>query len=212
MNTSSKKTEPRPTGLVPMSSKCVRVIPGWLRSTKKALTPRAPSATLPVRAKIDGRVALVRKAHRGLFAVEAVAVTGLLGAQDEVGGIRPTARLGKAQADDGFAAGNARQPFVRDAGRGVLGDHPTHQGSQQLNVAGVEVAIGDLLDDDPGRGAALAEAAIFFRKVDTDQPEIAHFLEHRAVDAVLPGAFLVVRSELLPRIVLRSLETPAAAR
>ena len=84
-------------------------------------------------------------------------------------------------------------------GRGVLGDHPTHQGSQQLNVAGVEVAIGDLLDDDPGRGAALAEAAIFFRKVDTDQPEIAHFLEHRAVDAVLPGAFLVVRSELLPR-------------
>jgi hypothetical protein len=52
MKTSSKKTEPRPTGLVPMSSKCVRVMPFWLRSTKKALTPRAPSSTLPVRAKM----------------------------------------------------------------------------------------------------------------------------------------------------------------
>ena len=53
----------------------------------------------------------------------------------------------------------------------------------------------------------------FSGKVGADQPEIAHFLEHRAVDAVLPGALLVVRSELLPRkSLLRSRETPAAAR
>ena len=51
----------------------------------------------------------------------------------------------------------------------------------------------------------LAEAAIPFRQVGANQPEIAHFPEHRAVDAVLPGSLLVVRGELLPCKSLRGL-------
>ena len=48
--TLSKKIEPRPTARVPTSSNAVRVRPGKSIGTRKALMPRAPSASLPVRA------------------------------------------------------------------------------------------------------------------------------------------------------------------
>ena len=112
---------------------------------------------------------------------------------------RAAARLGQTEPDDGVAARYPRQPFPCDDGRGVLGDHAAHQRSQQLNVARIEIAIGDLLDDDAGGCAALAEAAIFFRQIDADQAEAAHFLQHLAVDAILPGSLLIVGSQFLFR-------------
>jgi hypothetical protein len=142
----------------------------------------------------DGGIALIGKAHRRLFAVQTVAISGLLGTQDEIGRIGAPARLGQTKPDDGVAARYPRQPFPCDDGRGVLGDHAAHQRSQQLNVTRIEIAIGDLLDNDAGGGAALAEAAIFFRQIDADQAEAAHFLQHRAVDAILPGSLLIVGS------------------
>jgi hypothetical protein len=59
MRTPSKKIEPRPTGRVPMSSKAVREMPGRSIGTRKALMPRAPSASVPVRANTTATSAWV---------------------------------------------------------------------------------------------------------------------------------------------------------
>jgi hypothetical protein len=81
----------------------------------------------------------------------------------------------------------------------VLRDHAAHQGGQQLNIAGVEIAIGDLLDNDSRGGAALAEATILLGQVDAYEHEIADRRQQRAFDAVLLGALLVAGRELLAR-------------
>ena len=80
----------------------------------------------------------------------------------------------------------------------MLGDHAAEERGQKLNIADIEVAVGDLLGDDAGGDGSLAQSAVLLGKIDADQAERAHLPQQVAVRAMLLGPFPVAWRELFP--------------
>jgi len=173
-------------------------MPGASIGTRKAEMPRAGVGLAGAGEQDDG-VALVGEADGRLFARQDVVIAVAARLHLQVGRIGAAARLGQAQADDCVARHQAAVPVARQLGVGVAVHDGAHQRPQQLQVADVEVAVGDFLGDQARGDTALAQAAVLFRKIHTDQAQRADLLHQRAVETLFCLTRLVMGFELFAR-------------
>ena len=120
--------------------------------------------------------------NRRLLAVDHPVAAVAPGAQLQVGGVGAAARLGKPERNRFAAFGDGRQPRRRQRLVGMAGEDVGAERGEQRHIGDIEVAIGDLLDQQAGGHAVDAHAAITFRQGGRDKAEAAHFPNERAAD------------------------------
>ena len=81
----------------------------------------------------------------------------------------------------------------------MLSDHAAHKRPKKLNVAGVEISIGDLFDNQSGGDGLQAQPAIFLGQVRGNQAKRAHFTDQFPIKRMARGPFLIARGQFITR-------------
>ena len=152
------------------------VTPGWFRSTTNAVMPRPRPSSL-VRAKTTAPLAGPEQGHglgAGEHPVPAVSRAVPFGSQAGVARVGAGVRFGQADPDDALAAGDLRDPVRGDLGSGVAGEDLADERADHLQVADVEVAGGDLLQQHAGGQPGHALAAELLGDLGGDETLRAH--------------------------------------
>ena len=144
----------------------------------------------------DGGIRLIGGTHGGFLTVEPPAIGRFLGFELQARRIGTAARLRQAETDDLFPCDNSGDPFHGNIPPGMLRDHPAHQGGEKLDIADIEVAIGDRFRHQACRCVIQAHAAEFFRQVRSDQAKRAHFAHQLPVEGMDSGALEIGAGQL----------------
>ena len=195
----SKCAAPRATALVPMSEYGSLVTPGWFRSTTNAVMPRPRPSSL-VRAKTTAPLAGPSRDIDLAPVITQSLPTVLLGSQAGVARVGAGVRFGQADPDDALAAGDLRDPVRGDLGSGVLREDLADQRADHLQVADVEVAGGDLLQQHAGGQPGHSLPAELLGDLGRDETLRAHLQPDLLLDP--PGLLplLVAGGQRLPGV------------
>ena len=120
-----------------------------------------------------------------LGAVDHVLLAVLDGAGLQRADVAAAARLGEGQAAAHLPAGQARQELVPLLLGAVVGEHVGQDVVGAQRAGERHVAFADLLEDHGEGGVVQPHAAVLFRHVDAEQPQLLHLVDELVGDGVV---------------------------